>query len=179
MKHKHAFILGTNIYLSNHRTISYNNGNSSAVFLTIRNFYNPQNNAPDHELIIDADINTLGDHHPVRVTGNMVQQGAADVHAVVEPNRVRLYHAGHEEPILDVYQLDPHEYHGLGSYILNEIHSQHPDPIFTIHGNFNVAGSHIYIENERLHVDHDTFANGVENAHDGVVLYTSEKVHMH
>ncbi|MES2274786.1 MAG: hypothetical protein V4592_02105 [Bacteroidota bacterium] len=175
---KHAFIFGTSIYLSNHRTISYNDGHTSTVFLTIRNFYNPQNNAPDHELVIDADINTVDDHHQVKVTSNMVQQGS-DVSAVTEPNRVKLYHTGHAEPILDVYQLDPHEYHGLSSHILNEINSQHPGPVFIIKGNFTVSGAHIYIENEKMLVDHDTFANGVENAHDGVVLLSSEKVHGH
>lgn len=175
---KHAFIFGTNIFLSNHRTFSYNDGNTITTFLTIRSFYNPQNTAPDHELVIDADINTVDDHHPVRVTGNMVQQGG-DVKVVSEPNRVRLYHTGHAEPILDVYQFDPHEYAGLSSHITNEIHSQHPDPVFTIKGNFKVAGAHIYIENEKMLIDHDSFANGVENAHDGVVLLSSDKVHTH
>jgi hypothetical protein len=175
---KHAFIFGTNVYLSSHNTISYNDGHTNTIFLTIRDYYSPQKNGPHQQLIIDADINTVDDHHPVRVTSNMVQEGS-DVRAVTEPNRVRLYHTGHAEPILDVYQLDPHEYHGLSSHILNEIHSQHPDPVFTIKGNFTVAGSHIYIENEKLLVDHDSFANVTENAHNGVVLLTSEKVHGH
>ena len=174
---KHAFIFGTNIFLSNHRTFSYNDGNAITTFLTIRSFYNPQNSGPE-ELVIDADINTVDDHHPVRLTGNMAQQGD-DVRVVTEPNRVRVYHADNAEPILDVYQLDPHEYAGLSSHITNEIHSQHPDPVFTIKGNFVIAGSHIYIENEKMLIDHDSFANGVENAHDGVVLFTSEKVHAH
>lgn len=175
---KHAFIFGTNVFLSHHRTVSYNDGENKVVFLTIRNFYNPQQHAPDHELTIDADINTVDDHHPVRITGNMVQQGS-DVRVVTEPNRVRYYHASHAEPILDVYQLDPHEYHGLSSHILNEIHSQHPDPVFTIKGNFVVSGSHIFIENEKLLIDHDSFANSVENMHDGVTLLSSDKVHTH
>lgn len=175
---KHAFIFGTNVFLSNHRTVSYNDGDTSIVFLTIRSFYQKQNHAADHELMIDADINTVDDHHPVRITGNMVQEGM-DVHTVTEPNRVRLYHAGHAEPMLDIYQLDPHEYAGLSSHITNEIHSQHPNPVFTIKGNFKVSGSHIYIENERMNIDHDSFANGVENFPDGVTLFTTEKVHGH
>jgi hypothetical protein len=176
---KHAFIFGTSIYLSDHNTISYNNGDISTVFLTIRSFYQSKNRAVDNQLIIDADITTINDHHAVRVTGNMVQQGAEDIRADVEPNRIRLYHANYEEPVLDVYQLDPHEYHGLSSHILNEIHSQHPDPVFTIKGNFSVSGSHIHIDNEKMHIDHDSFANAVENAHEGVMLYTSDKVHAH
>jgi hypothetical protein len=175
---KHAFIFGTSIFLSKHRTISYNNGENTKVFLTIRLFYAPQNNAPDHLLTIDADIDTVDDHHPVRVTNNLLQQGN-DVRIVAEPNRVRLYHTGYEEPILDVYQLNAHDYHGLSSHILNEINAQQPDPVFTIKGDFSVFGTHIYIENEKMLVDHDSFANGVENDHNGVVLFSSDKVHLH
>jgi hypothetical protein len=167
---KHAFIFATNIFISNHRTFSFNDGTNNLTFLTIHNFY-----APNQQLTIDASIDTVDDHHPVKVTGNVTTEGA-DIKVVTEPNRVKIFHANHPEPILDVYQLDPHEYTGLSSHITNEIHSQHPDPIFTIKGNFKVAGVHIMIENEKMFIDHDSYANAVNNAHDGVVL-SAEKVH--
>jgi hypothetical protein len=171
---KHAFIFGTSIFLSNHRTLSYSDGDTNTTFVTIRSFLNHQN-SPNSALVIDADIDTIDDHHPVRVTNNMVQQGN-DIRIEAEPNRVRLYHTNHAEPLLDVYQLDAHEYEGLSSHILNEIHSQHPDPVFTIKGNFKVAGAHIEIQNEKMFIDADSIANGVNNAHDGVILM-GEKVH--
>lgn len=174
---KHAFIFGTSIYLSNHRTISFNNGANSVVFLTIHHFYDPHNPAGG-SLTIDAGVDTVDDHHQVKVVQNGVEQ-ASDVRVLAEPNRVRLYHASHAEPLLDVYQLDPHEYHGLSSHILNEIHSQHPDPVLTIKGNFKILGAHVMIEGEKMYIDHDSFANGVENAHDGVELSSSDKVHSH
>jgi hypothetical protein len=167
---KHAFILGTSIYLTNHSTLSFRNSNGSITFATIHSYYNNQSN-----LVIDAGFNTSDDHHPVRVSNNTVQEGA-DVSVVAEPNRVKIYHAGHKEPLLDIYQLDKHEYEGLGSYILNEINAQHPDPVLTIKGNFVVGGAHIHIENEKMFIDNESFANGVENAHDGVIL-SGEKVH--
>ena len=165
---KHAFIFGTNIHLSNHKTISYNNGESITVFLTIHTFFNQGNNS-DNMLTIEAEINTVDDHHPVKVENNQVTQGN-DVNLTVEPNRIRLYHSSHPEPILDVYQLNMHEYKGLTSTILNEIEAQQPDPVFTIKGNFKVSGAHIYIENEKLLIEQDSFANAVENAHNGVIL---------
>ena len=170
---KHAFIFGTSIYLTTHSTLSFSDGDVNITFATIRSYYNQQSN-PSTNLVIDADFNTSGDHHPVRVTNNMVQQGA-DVSVIAEPNRVRVYHAGHEQPILDIYQLDKHEYEGLGSYILNEINVQHPDPVLTVKGNFVVGGTHINIENEKMFIDNESYANGVENAHNGVIL--GEKVH--
>ena len=168
---KHAFIFATNVYISNHRTFSFNDGGNHIVFLTIHNFY-----APNQQLTIDASINTVDDHHPVQVIGNAVTEGA-DVKIVTEPNRVKVFHASHPEPILDVYQLDPHEYAGLSSHITNEIHSQQPDPIFTIKGNFTVAGAHIMIENEKMFINHDSFANGVTNAHEGVLLSAEQHIH--
>jgi hypothetical protein len=45
-----------------------------------------------------------------------------------------------------------------------------------IKGNFTIGGAHIMIENEKMFIDHDSFANGVNNAHEGVIL-TGEKVH--
>lgn len=172
---KHAFLFATNIYISNHRVFSYFDGENDTVFLTIHHFYDKHNPAGG-SLLIDADINTVDDHHPVKIVNNIVETGA-DVSIVTEPNRVKVYHAGNAQPILDVYQLDQHEYHGLSSHILNEIHSQHPDPVVTIKGNFNAGGAHIHIENEKLFIDDESYANGVVNAHDGIRLSHGEEVH--
>lgn len=172
---KHAFIFGTSIYLSEQNTLTYTDGNTGFEFLKVLSFYQ-HHGAQDKALVIDANINTIDDHHAVKITGNRVEQGN-DVRLEVTENRVRAYHAGHAQPILDVYQLAEHEYHGLSSHILNEIHSQHPDHVITVKGNFRVAGAHIEIENEKMFIDADAIANGVFNEHDGITLSSSaEKV---
>lgn len=171
---KHAFILGTSVYLTERNTLSYADGDANFEFLRILSFYRPE---AGNAITIDANIETSDDHHPVKILANNIQEGN-DIRLDIAPNRVKVYHAGHEQPILDVYQLAEHEYHGLSSHILNEIHSQHPDYLITIKGNFKVAGAHIEIENEKVFVDADSIANGVNNAHEGVILSSSlERVH--
>lgn len=171
---KHAFIMGTSVYLTERNTLSYADGDANFEFLRILSFYRPEAGSV---ITIDANIETLEDHHPVKIAANAVQEGN-DVRLDITSNRVRVYHAGHVQPILDVYQLEQHEYHGLSSHILNEIHSQHPDHVITIKGNFKVAGAHIEIENEKMFIDADSIANGVNNAHEGIMLSSStERVH--
>jgi len=173
---KHAFLFGTSIYLSEHNTVSYVDGDTSFEFLRILSFYR-HHDAPGKTLVIDANINTIDDQHSVKISANAIEQGS-DVRLDITENRVRVYHAGHPQPILDIYQLAEHEYHGLSSHVLNEIHSQHPDHVITVKGNFKVAGAHIEIENEKMFIDADAIANGVYNEHDGIRLSASaEKEH--
>lgn len=172
---KHAFIFGTSIYLSEQNTLTYAEGDTSFEFLKILSFYQ-HHGSEGNTLVIDANIHTIDDHHAVKITGNSVAEGS-DVRLDITENRVKIYHAGHTQPILDVYQLAEHEYHGLSSHILNEIHSQHPDHVITVKGNFKVAGAHIEIENEKMFIDTDAIANGVFNEHNGIILSASgEKV---
>lgn len=171
---KHAFILGTSVYLTERNTLSYADNDAKFEFLKILSFYRPEAN---NVMTIDAQIETIDDHHTVKVAANTVQEGN-DIRLDISPNRVKVYHAGHVQPILDVYQLAEHEYHGLSSHILNEIHSQHPDHVLTIKGNFKIAGAHIEIENEKIFIDTDSIANGVNNAPEGIVLSSSlERAH--
>lgn len=165
---KHAFIFGTSIFLSEERTLCYADNNEKTEFLKILSFYHHRNGAPDEALTIDANIHTI-DEEPVVLQANQLS-GGNNFDINTSNNRVQVFKRGHTEPILDVYQLDEHEYRGLSSHILNEIHSQHPDVVFTIKGDFSVNGHHIFVDGEKLYVNGDDFANGVTNAHQGVML---------
>jgi hypothetical protein len=163
---KHAFIFGTTIFLSEQNTLTLNDGDTNAEFLRILSFNN--DNSPDKTLCINATISTL-DGGIVHVRANAVED-RADIRTVVTDGRIKIFQTGHDEPLLDVYQLDPHEFHGLSSHILNEIHAQHPDKVLTIKGNFKVGGVHFFIENEKMFIDNNGYANGVVNAHNGIIL---------
>lgn len=163
---KHAFIFGTTIFLSEQNTLTLNDGDTNAEFLRILSFNNQQ--SADKTLCINATVSTL-DGGIVHVLANNVE-GRADVRAEVTESRIKIYQTGHEEPLIDVYQLDPHEFHGLSSHILNEIHAQEPDKVLTIKGNFKVGAVHFLIENEKMFIDNNGYANGVVNAHHGIIL---------
>ncbi|MDN3548471.1 hypothetical protein [Mucilaginibacter aquaedulcis] len=170
---KHAFIFGTSIFLSNRNTLTVNDGEKNTEFLRVLSFYNHQKGSTDHLLTIDANITDLSGG-VIRISNNQLEEGPANVHIETEPNRVWVFQKGNHEPLLDVYQLNEHEFHGLSSHILNEIEAQHPDAVVHIKGNFKASGVHFLIENEKMFVNNNGFANGVENAHDGIILTPGE-----
>ncbi|MFC0514180.1 hypothetical protein ACFFGT_08220 [Mucilaginibacter angelicae] len=162
---KHAFIFGTTIFLSERNTLTYSDGLSNIEFLRVLSFYDDQKGKV---LTIDASINTQSGE-PIRISAN-TNENSANVRLDVTSGRIKVFDPAHAEPVLDVYQFDPHEYPGLSSHVLNEIHAQHPDHVLTIKGNFFVGGAHFLIENEKMFIDSNGYANGVENAHNGVIL---------
>ena len=173
---KHAFIFGTSIFLSRQNTLTYTNGDKNTEFLKVLSFYNHQRGSEDRSLVIDANITSLTGE-VIKISGNRLESGPSTVHVETDANRVWVFQSGHHEPVLDVYQLNEHEFHGLGSHIVNEIGVQHPDAVLTIKGNFKVDGAHFMIENEKMFINHNGFANGVENAHEGILLSAGEPTH--
>jgi len=165
---KYAFIFGTSIYLSTERTVSYADTDSKIPFLKIASFYAHHNNSENSPLSIDAEI-TTSDDEKVVINSNQTDANT-NIKVVADDKRVQLYRAGHEHPVLDVMQLDKHEFDALSSHIANEIEAQQPVAVFKIKGDFRVNGHRIVIDGESLYVNGDSFANGVVNAHEGVTL---------
>ncbi|MEO3403374.1 hypothetical protein AAFN85_05705 [Mucilaginibacter sp. CAU 1740] len=166
---KHAFVFGTTIFLSEQNTLTYSDGLSNIEFLKVLSFYD---NSKGHVLAIDAHITSPAGNE-IRIAANN-NDNSANVKLEVTASRIKVFEPGHEEPVLDVYQFDPHEYAGLSSHVLNEIHAQHPDHVLTIKGNFKVEGAHFLIENEKMFIDQNGYANGVVNAHHGVILSAAD-----
>lgn len=71
-----------------------------------------------------------------------------------------LFKVGTELPVLDVFQINPHEFHGFGLHIKNEISAQEPDAVLSIKGHFLVASGDIWIDNERLGVNDEFLPRG-------------------
>ncbi|WP_162996264.1 hypothetical protein [Mucilaginibacter celer] len=171
---KHAFIFGTNIYISEKNTVSYGRNGDLREFLVIRSFFDPQQKDGIRELIVDADF-SLTNNEPVKVVHNKIVTGI-NVNMVCEPDRVKIYHVGHEVPVLDIFQLDRHEFGSFGTIINSELMVQDPDIALTIKGNIKVGEGYISIDNEHLYVDEETFAGAVNNAHHGVIITADQKI---
>ena len=164
----HAFILGTNIFISAQRTVSYVRDGQRDEFLNILSFYHKPETGTVQPLAVDATFSMVNGE-PVEVRNNQLVRGTG-LHIETEPKRVRIYQTGHEVPVLDVFQLDENAYHGFGSHIANELSAREPDVAVTIKGDFVVAGASIWIGNETMHINDDAIASGVFNAHQGVIL---------
>ncbi|MDN5285805.1 MAG: hypothetical protein JWR38_2079 [Mucilaginibacter sp.] len=170
---KHAFIFGTTIFLSEQRTLTFVDGENSTEFLKVLSFYHHQQGTEDHVLSIDASI-TSASGDVIRINNNQLDAGPS-FSLETSSNRLKVFQSGHAEPVLDVYQLDPHEYPHLSSFITKEIEAQHPDAVLTIKGNFHVGSTHFLIENEKMFIDSNGFANGVINAHHGIQLSVADR----
>lgn len=165
---KYAFVFGTNVYLSDTRTVSYANTEDRIEFLKVLSAYNHRDSKDDYTLAIDATFSSSDDEE-IKIENNQLQANS-NVKLETLPYRVRVFHASHAEPILDVYQLPEDEYDALDSHITNEIEVLRPEAVFTIKGDFRVGGHRILIDNEKLFVDGDSYATGKTNAHQGVML---------
>ena len=173
MTMKYAFIFGTSIYISSERFISYADAETKTSFLKIVSFYAHYNNAEDSVLSIDADISS-SDSNKVVLNANKPYT-ESDLKIIADQKRVQIFKAGHEDAVLDVMQLDKHEFNALSSHMANEIEAQHIDVVFKIKGDFSVNNHRIVIDGETLYVNGDSFANGVVNAHEGVILTGNDK----
>ncbi|CAM3911222.1 hypothetical protein MUGA111182_16735 [Mucilaginibacter galii] len=172
---KYAFVFGTSIYISPERTVSYADAETKIPFLKILSFYASHNNAANSILSIDADVAASNDERIV-VTSNEPSAGSA-IKVVADDKRVQIFRTGQEHPVLDVLQLDEHEFSALSSHIFNEIEAQQVSVVFKIKGDFSVGGHRIVIDGESLYVNGDSFANGVVNAHDGVNLVPDNTIY--
>ncbi|WP_345951156.1 MULTISPECIES: hypothetical protein [unclassified Mucilaginibacter] len=173
---KHAFIFATNVFISGERTISYATEDQKIEFLKILSFYeHHSNNTPDKVLRIDAQIGT-SDGVNFNIQDNQLDAGT-NTEARISDKRIQLFRPGHEEPVLDVRQLDEDEYKELSSHIVNEIDAQHAYPVLMVRGDFSVNGHRIVIDNDKLFVNGDDFANGVTNAHEGVILRPNDSAY--
>jgi hypothetical protein len=164
----HAFIFGTNIFISSQNTVSYANNFQKDEFLQIISFFQDCDESKKSDLIINASF-SLTSGESVVIKNNQIVTGDSVVMAV-EPKRVSVHQIGNGEPALDVFQLDESTYHGFGTHIVNELSARSPDATITIKANLIVAGASIWNDNEKLHVNEEIYATGVVNAHHGVIL---------
>jgi hypothetical protein len=164
---KYAFVLASNVYISHEPVISYADNNSQTEILRITS-YKPHKKHDQHHtaLAIDANIFLEGGQ-PLKITGNSFDNAAG--HQVNTTDDIlSLNKSG--EVVFEVHQFPEEDFSSLQSHIYNEIEAQGVDIVFIVRGNFWVDGHHIIIDNEKLFIDEDSYATGVTNNHEGVLL---------
>jgi hypothetical protein len=164
---RHAFLLGTNIFLSENATVSYARNHTAIEFLKILSFDEATGSNPEG-LRIDAVFNTVDDVQVIIRDNHLV--AGTGVFLTKDTKRLKVYRIGDEYPVLDILQLEKQAYHGLGSNVKAEIEVQQPDHVLSIKANLKVNGAFIWADNEKLHIDGEIYATGVINDHNGVIL---------
>jgi hypothetical protein len=169
---KYAYILGSNAYVSPHGFISYNDGGQSRSFLAIRSVYH--DNSPGSRLSIDLDIKDMLDRE-LKITDNQADD-ATGFHIAEQRDRVLVTkHNG--DTIIDIHQLDDESAMRLAHNVIAELEVNTPVAVIRVRGDFMLGDMHIEIDNEKLFVNGNSYANSVlagENnlqfATEGVVI---------
>ena len=153
---KYAFILGSNAYIASHGVITFFEGTQETEFLKIQSVLQPVK-AGNTVLSVDLHIKDLH--------GNI----ASNVRKDEEPGRVKLLNAD-GSTLIDVHQLDEADYMHLSHHITAELERYNPIAVIRVDGHFMVGEHRIIIDNEKLFIDDDSFAESVLIGQGGVQL---------
>ncbi|HVV56612.1 MAG TPA: hypothetical protein VHC47_14860 [Mucilaginibacter sp.] len=170
---KYAFLFGSNVFIVPGNTISFTNHEQTKIFLKIVTLHH--DTPPDQKramLTIDADItDTAG--NVLRLTGN--KPDVPTHFEIMERYDQVLVTRADGTAVLDVHQLDWKTAMSLEHNITAEFEALQPDVVIRLRGDFMAGGLHIEIDNEKLFIDNDSYANSA-HAGSGELRFSQEGV---
>src|SRR5579862_9792742 len=153
----YAFILGSNSYIVPGNTISFTENQQPQNFLRILSIH--KNTPPDQPrsvLTIDADFKD-SEGHLVKLVANKAQE-APPFDILEQPDRIHITKPN-GETVLDVHQMSWETAMRLEHNIVAELEAHQPIVPIRIRGNVTLGSLHIEIDNEKLFIDADSYAN--------------------
>ena len=154
---KYAFLLGSNVYIVPNNTISFTDHEQTNQFLRILSVH--EDTPPDQPrkiLRVDADIKDV-EGHVIHLSGNK-PEGPGDFDVLEQVDRVVISNPD-GTAILDVLQLDTDAAMALEHNIVAELEVNDPVAVIRLRGNFLLGNLHIEIDNEKLFIGDDSYAN--------------------
>jgi hypothetical protein len=154
---KYAFILGSNSYIVPGNTLIYNHDGQSIDFLRITSIY--------HDRPAGQGISTLTiDTNIKDSAGNALQLQANNGEniaefKITEDNDRVLVTKPDGATVIDVHQLDDKSAMSLEHNIIAELEVHSPVAVIRVRGNFMINDLHIQIDNEKLFVNGNAYAN--------------------
>jgi hypothetical protein len=170
---KYAFIMGSNSFIVPGNTLVYTDHNIN--FLRINSIYHNRP-AGQQSTVLDVDLDIKdSDGTVIKINRNEpAQTGNADVS--VHNDRLHITRAD-GTTIIDIHQMDEDTAMGLEHNIIAEIEALGPEAVIRIRGNFMVDDLHLEIDNEKLFVNGNSYANSTQTGklnlqfnHDSVVI---------
>lgn len=151
---KYAFILGSNSYITPHGAITYTQDGETKQFLSVRSYQ--LDSAEGSRLSVDLDIRDMQDRH-LKLTDSQLEDG---VGFKIDQQRDRILITKHNnDTIIDIHQLDEKTVMSLEHNIVAEVEALHPVAIIRVRGNFMLGGMHVEIDNEKLFINGNSYAN--------------------
>ncbi len=168
---KYAYILGSNAFVSPHGYISYTENGETKTFLSIRSIYH--DTAVGSHLSVDVDVKDMLERE-LKLTDN--QAGSDNVFKISE-ERDRVHITNHlGNTIIDVHQLDDQTAMRLAHNIIAELEVQSSVAVIRVRGDFMLGGMHIEIDNEKLFINGNSYANSVLAGQNNLQFVPSEVV---
>ena len=168
---KYAFILGSNAFLVSKPVISFIENGVSRDLIRLNRLYEHPKSGTDSLLDIDTDVALPHNGGALKLRGNK-SDGLASGYRVQEGEKQILILGHDDHIILDIHQLDPEAIHGLSSHVINELHWHEPYIAIRVRGAFSVGEHEIDIDNEKIFIDNESYAETVHVGDEGVLLST-------
>jgi hypothetical protein len=166
---KYAFILGSNAFLVSKPVISFTENGETRDLIKLNRTYEPHKTGADSFLDVDTDVALPHKGAGLKLKNNSANGSAVGYH-VKESDRQVMVLGGDEHIILDVHQLDADAIRGLSSHVINELDWHEPYIAIRVRGAFSVGDHEIEIDNEKVFIDNESYAETVHVGNDGVVF---------
>lgn len=172
---KYAFIMGSNSFIVPGNTLIYSDHDQNINFLRINSIYHERPAAQGPSVLTaDLDIKDL-DGSVINLQGNKpVQNVKVDI--AEYRDRLNITRAD-GTTVIDVHQLDDKSAMRLEHNIIAELEVHAPVVVLRVRGNFMVNDLHLEIDNEKLFVNGNSYANStlagklnLQFNHDSVLL---------
>jgi len=135
-------------------------------FLKIQSVFKPVKEG-NTELSVDLHIKNAEGYNV-----DMLANKAIGVSHVEEsPERLKILNAD-GSTLIDIHQLEKHDYMALSHHISAELERYDPIAVIRLYGHFMVGNHHISIDNEKLFIDSESFAESVLIGRGSVQLRT-------
>jgi hypothetical protein len=157
MATKYAFILGSNSFITPYGAVTYTDGAQTRLFLSIRSIYH--NTGAGSRLSVDLDIKDMLDRE-LKLTDNEVETNTG-FNIIQQRDRVLITkHNG--DTIIDIHQLDNESAMSLEHNIVAELEVHAPIVAIRLRGSFMLGRMHIEIDNEKLFINGNSYANSTQ-----------------
>jgi predicted PilT family ATPase len=169
---KYAFVFGSNAFITSQGVISYTDNGETKEFLRVNTTIKRYEGAPESTLGVTVDV-TDTNGNPVKFSD--IINDAPDFRIEQTTDRIKALKAD-GSIIIDIHELDDHSVQHLSHHITAEIDRYSPIAVIRLNGDFKAGDYHIAIDNEKLFIDGNSYAESVHVEHDGGLVFSKEGV---
>ena len=165
---KYAYIFGSNAFIVPTNILSYTDNDQTVEFLRINSVYHDTNG--ESSLVINTNLRDI-EGRLLNLTDNKADNAFG---FTINTGRDRVLVTGpNGQSVLDVHQLDDESAMALEHNIIAELEVHSPIAVIRVRGDFMLGRMHVDIDNEKIFIVNDSFANSVLTGHAGLTITAS------